>query len=277
MKYDPAVPPMHRKNGTRLELLPLNSDQLDLCLELLRAKLHKKTAVRRLVNLLENTDLEENGKIHIRQTLTGKEMALWRVGLHESLARAQDKCRARATGPRYADTDPCRGYPSFDIWAVTGNEHVLPRFMLGYRTAGPKDRERIIPFLELSVGSAEDVFDWLLLRAIANQQLSRFAHCVVCGSWTLKKISGRGSAKLAYTEPKKPNLDMKIWRSFRRRLPMWPALCDDKECKTLFHNVRRGRTKFKVEDFSGLRDKGIAQLKWSGKFSGVPKSILERL
>ena len=259
------------KSEARLELSPLNGSQLHLCLELLRTKLHKKTAVRRLVNLLGNTDLQEDGKIHIRQTLTGKEMALWRVGVHESLARAQAKCRARAIGPSHADNTR---YPTFDIWAVTGREHVLPTFRLGIRKTGAEDRERIVPILELSLVSAEDVFDWLLLRAIANQQLSCFAHCVVCGDWTLKKISGRSSAKVDYL---KNNPQISKWPLFLRKLPMWPALCDDNECKTLFHNVRRGRTKFKVEDFPGLRDKGITQLKWSGRFSDVPKSILERL
>ena len=139
-----------------------------------------------------------------------------------------------------------------DAQLLAGDESFkLPTFtLLGHHIG----RNRLLPVIEIRIREAEDLFSWLFIRAIANSQLSRFAHCIVCGRWELKKIAGQRTKKIF-------DFAKRIFGSSRRdcppaylEMPMWPAVCSRSACKVKFHNVIRGRAAFHREQFRGLRE-----------------------
>jgi hypothetical protein len=244
----------------QVELSPLDERELEFCHALLNARLqaHKKRGV-----LLEAIgELLANGPYYLveepEDTRAKKpKWITWKTDAADQLWTIQANWRSAAHGPASGPTGTCGD--DFDDYLLTagGQEYKLPPLHLGIQREG--QTTALSPTLAVSIRNVKDLSNWLLTRAVANKQISRFAHCVVCGRWELKAISGRRSA--AAVEYAKKHRSYAKWLPLFQRLPMWPAVCKRLACKTKYQNTLSGRAKFNLNDFAGLKGDGITQRK----------------
>jgi hypothetical protein len=148
----------------------------------------------------------------------------------------------------------------FDVWSLEKTDIKLPS--LGFRTRLIGRGKIFRPYLAISLSSATELFRVLLIRAVSNGQLSRFARCAVCGKWELKARAGRRSR--AKFEHLRKNPNVLQWPRFWSRLPQWPGLCASKTCRDRFSNVTLDRSAFREIDFPGIQGKGLTQYRPRG-------------
>jgi hypothetical protein len=205
-----------------IELRPLRDDELAICLTLLSLALHKKNEMSALIREIEDwisrTILRgrvDEGAEFLRNELAeafseNKVRKTWRQEMLTELWEIQDEWRSRANGPLW-----WRGRGDFDTWSLEKTEIELPPLSFRKRAIGGGKIRK--PYLAISLSSATELFRVLLIRAVSNGQLSRFARCAVCGKWELKARAGRRSrAKIEFT---KKHLNGSQWPKFWRLLP----------------------------------------------------------
>jgi hypothetical protein len=278
------------KNGNAsIELRPLRDDELELCVKLLGAALHEKKEMNALVIEIEEFVLRtillappDEGDEFLRNGLAkafseNEARNNWRHDVRQELWIIQAEWRGSADGPgtllphrneskrktgrnsrlaRISSKIEARNSSNdFDAWSLEKTDIKLPSLGFRKRLIG---RGKIFrPYLAISLSSATELFRVLLIRAVSNAQLSRFARCVVCGKWELKARAGRRSrAKFKYLK-KHPNILR--WPTFWSRLPQWPGLCTSKACRDRFSNVVSGRSSFRGIDFPGIQREGLTQ------------------
>jgi hypothetical protein len=254
-----------------IELEELHDNELKLCLTLLRASLHKKGEANLLIREIESflfRDIPQGWKTGARNEALRNNLAhalseraarkRWKGEVSTELAAVQARWRSRCNGPQAQMMGPA-ARDSFDSWTLT-NEYSIPSFTFQKRYGGSRRTRR--PFLAISISSATELFELFLLRAIANGQLSQFAHCVVCGGWELKKRAGRRSNAVLKHSARHP--EVWKWSKFWRLLPRWPAYCANPMCKTRFTNTVSGFSAFQLQHFPGLLGDGLAQGVLSG-------------
>jgi hypothetical protein len=262
MKWRPAT----------LELAPLDDSELKACLGFLCADLEKRVERERLARMLRPVlsrraqpfilgpfmatllidpcalDGSHRDRSRGRMVASSGRRRTQTKGSNAvmaSLRQSRANWRRIVHGPMKTAL-PSRERRALDRWILVAGDFRLPTFELGVRLVGSSGIGVGKPILWMNTPA--DLFNWLLLRAAANFQVSRLAHCVVCGNWTLKKRANQRSAvKLGPL----PSVDGSRRRAIEA-LPAWPALCGNSECKTLYHNVVSGRTSFRRGRFFGL-------------------------
>jgi len=249
----------------QITLRPLNQDELDVTLALLAADLSKPRETQSLVERIGKIELAEAVSVEFDNVSKGARkkrvrQPKWELTAIEHLPKSQMKWRSAARGPdkvhsQIMDFDQYQleNYRDFRIPAFTIKNLVVHQ-----------SRNLFHPQLCIRVDSISDIFDWLLVRATANRQLSRFVHCVVCGAWLLKERAGQRSARVRKLERKfdrefQVNHKPPTWPDFMYSLPSWPGVCASLMCQSKFVSIfpdkkrRAPRCKFRVEDFRGLR------------------------
>ncbi len=138
----------------------------------------------------------------------------------------------------------------------------MPNFQILKIRKGSHKSLKWEPVIRVQIKQAEDLFDWYLVRAVCNRQLSMFAICVVCGEWDLKDIRGqRSEANVSHT--KRWERTGQVPPKWYFRLPQWPAVCSRLECKYTFQNIVRGRIRFDS-------DNSLFQWMWKGFSRRIP-------
>ena len=257
-----------------LQFPRLSEDELRLCRKLLATPLHKPAEFRRLLKAIERTPLRSPVSLaqwpaDTRVDYRKVRWIDWRTTAEESLWRVQARWRGAVLGPRLVDpssydyeTKDLVGHSfalrNFDVCAFSPHEELrLPPFILQLcPIVGTVNR--LQPRVRVTIRKLEDLFDWLLVRAIANFQLSRLALCVRCGHWVLKEIAGQRSQKLfdLLKKARKNNLPPP---DICFRFPMWPALCGKPRCKNVFFKTLSEQIAFRYENFhfdEGMRQYG---------------------
>jgi hypothetical protein len=277
-----------------IELRPLRDDEIELCLTLLGAALHEKKEMNALVGKIEEFVLRtillaplDEGDEFLRNGLAkafseNEARKNWRHDVRQELWMIQAEWRGSADGPgtllphrkeskrkmgrnsrltRTSSKLEVRNSSNdFDVWSLEKTDIKLPS--LGFRTRLIGRGKIFRPYLAISLSSATELFRVLLIRAVSNGQLSRFARCAVCGKWELKARAGRRSR--AKFEHLRKNPNVLQWPRFWSRLPQWPGLCASKTCRDRFSNVTLDRSAFREIDFPGIQGKGLTQYRPRG-------------
>jgi hypothetical protein len=270
------------KRPVELALQPLSRSELQLCRSFLSADLNQQAVLRELVESMRLSALGDKvvstvSEIHEPKRLpaAGKFLTFesisvvseddrlglaksedWLAYASESLPNLQRRWRATVVGPGTASKSDLRkdAFQDLDAYSLIRGEFQLPRFHLAHRfqrSALRYGRKRLLPTLRVFIRRPSDLFDWMFVRAVANLQLSRLAHCVVCGRWVLKVISGqRSQKKIKFLKQTKKRANS--WPPIYRHLPLWPALCGQIDCKNTFFNAFSSRTPFRAEKFASL-------------------------
>jgi hypothetical protein len=263
-----------------IKLLPLEDDELNAVGELLAAELHQKRNARKMTATLANLILkapvsismsvETNAELkrlnpkpwkRSKQVRLVPEKELWASTAVKSLLQAQRKWRNVVHGPSMITDGSKSDFDDFQIESQEGFR--LPEFTIENERVH-RSRRMFRPTLRIRIDSAADMFNWLLVRAAINRQISRFAHCVVCGRWELKKIAGQRSARIVEFVKRHPasetgERNLSKWPGYMFYLPAWPGLCSRDACKSKFNSIfpdrkRKGnpRSKFQSDQFRGL-------------------------
>jgi hypothetical protein len=189
----------------------------------------------------------------------------WERRLDEFLPMSQRAWRQAVHGPKWVNVHQ-ESAANFDLCQLTTglDGYRIPQFTLDIeRVYG--GRARFHPVLKIRIQAVQDIFDWLLVRAVVTGQLSRFSHCVVCDCWELKNVGGRRSAKVYNTfkqhQPRnsKKKADPSKVPDCCWSFPMWPGICSRNACRSKFNSVfpdkerKRPRSKFHRQQFIGLR------------------------
>src|SRR6185437_15547349 len=163
---------MRSAKDIKVELLPLKDHELRLCLKLLSTPLHRQ---RKRGTLLTSVDEllwdKQYYLVEVAQSSTTKKAKwrTWRTDASEQLLHVQQQWRSAVHGPRTLDAK----YRDFDDYTMSarGTEYNLPPLHFGIERK--RRTTRLSPTLSVSIRSVEDFFNWLLVRAVANKQLSR--------------------------------------------------------------------------------------------------------
>lgn len=175
----------------------------------------------------------------------------WREEKENAATKSQSWWQRKIIGPSLVHVDlvsDC-GF-DFDAYVLKNTELKIPNFTIEAKRQWKSARRgKWFPAIVPTIESPADFFNWLFLRAIVNFQTSRFAYCVVCGKWSLKRIAGNRSTavvkKIVECQENK-NLPR---ANFLGKLPAWSAVCS-RQCNIVFQRVMRGKTPRRLEHFA---------------------------
>lgn len=262
---------------TKLEFAPLTELEMKLCLKLLSwpsGEPWPRKFIRHLDRMGYFLNVQRLVPLDEQRGLGGDMSKIMQLAYQRrdaensrSLLRAQQKWRDRVICNDRASQEVIRQTRNrqrfdFDAYALAqfgqGLEGDMPPFRIQTerktvtRNGRPKSSRKTV-FMAMARPMIENFgsrFDWLFARATLNFQLSRFAHCVCCDRWELKRMGGKRSAAVAeFIAAKGVKMDSPAWVY---RLPLWPAVCHRVKCKTTFQHVVRGNTPMRILSFRGL-------------------------
>jgi hypothetical protein len=245
-----------------ISLLPLKQSEVDAVIALLRENnLSTQPAIRRIVAMIDKITLEQPVSLALHPVKNRRGMALrtvpaWKVDVATSLRKAQEKWRVSVIGPNLVDPNTLpRDFDEAQL-VQSPQQYRIPEFAITNKTRS-ESLKRFHPELKIRICSAADIFDWLLVRAAVNRQISRFGCCVVCGAWEVKKISGQRSQKKIDFLTKHFKSGARNWPKYILVFPAWPFVCSRSACKNRFTAVfpgpggKKPRAKFRDENFRG--------------------------